>query len=299
MQGKLNPRIVGACLIGFALVAGAYIWTEFNLEPATVQPAAVVVSQTTPRTAIPVFDADQNGVEDWRDEFIDTEPIYVDPIEPTDENYELPDTLTGQLGINFMESYLRSKSYGSFGRSQEELIGDTIDVLAIETAHDLYDTPDITILRDWENEDILTYANTIALAITNNNIVDSEGELFILFDILDGENIDRMTELQALADAYQAMRDETLATPVPAFLQKEHLDLINTYHAIHKDIEAMTITLDDPAFTLMRLKRYEDDAAGLGYALQNMYESLVPYAELLGPEDPAVVFVAFSPEFTS
>jgi hypothetical protein len=61
----------------------------------------------------------------------------------------------------------------------------------------------------------------------------------------------------------------------------------------------MTITLNDPAFALMRLKRYEDDADGLRFALENMYSAFVPYASLVGPNDPALLFAIFSPEFTS
>ncbi len=78
---------------------------------------------------------------------------------------------------------------------------------------------------------------------------------------------------------------------------KEHLDLINTFHAIHKDIEAMSAAIDDPAFALLRLKRYEDDASGLGYAMQNMFFALDDYAHLFKVTDPATLFVIFSPDF--
>jgi hypothetical protein len=120
-----------------------------------------------------------------------------------------------------------------------------------------------------------------------------------LYDIVNNGASDRIDELVALSSTYQAMRDQTLATPVPRPLVKEHLDLINTYHAIHKDIESMTIALEDPALSLMRLKRYEDDAAGLGFALENMYKALLPYSTLLQSDDPALLFALFSPEFTS
>jgi len=299
MQGNLNPRTVGACLIGFALVAGAYVASNFGIEPIEPQTANVISIDSTPRVAIAVEDTDQNGIEDWRDAFVDNEEIVIDTTATSVTDYEPPTTLTGQLGVNFIESYLRSKTYGAFGRSEEELIQDTVEVLASETAHDLYDTPDITILETWTDADILTYANTIALAITNNDIPESENELSILMEVLESGSADRVGELEALATVYQNMRDATLATPVPAFLAKEHLDLINTYHAVHKDIEAMAISLDDPAFGLMRLKRYEDDVDGLEIALENMYTALLPYASLVGPDDPALLFVVFSDDFTS
>jgi len=299
MQGNLNPRVIGSCLIGLALVAGAYTVSNFGIVDLGNQAATVVVSETTSRVAIAVNDADDNGIEDWRDEFVQTEAIVIEPIVPGSV-YVPPTTLTGQLGVNFMESYLRSKTQGSFGRTQEQLIGDAVDVLEFETAHDLYDLPDITIMQAWEDEDVVTYANTIALAIANNNqSAITEGEMFILHDIVTNNAVERVDELVTLSNTYKNMRDQTLATPVPNFLVREHLNLINTYHAIHKDIEAMTISVEDPAFSLMRLKRYEDDATGLGFALRNMYDAIEPYSDLVQADDPALLLVIFSDDFTS
>lgn len=293
MQGNINPRIVGATVIGFAMVAGTYLVTNFN-KPDITQTAQVVAAKPAPRVSIEVVDNDNNGIEDWRDDFITTEPVILDRATST---YTPPDTLTGELGINFMQNIILARGYAPFGRTDDEVISDTVDVLSKETAHDLYDTPDIVILENWTNEDIANYANAAADTITRNNIPYMDGELLILKDILDSGDQSRVTELESLAEVYRKNRDETLEIPVPAFLVKEHLDLINTYHAIHKDIDAMTDALDDPAFTLLRLKRYEDDAAGLGYALQNLYLSLEPHADLFTVDDPAAMFVIFSPDF--
>ena len=285
MQGKLNSKVVGATVVGFAIVIGAYTISSINSDKTIPkQQAAAKASEPEPRVAITVLDENQNGIEDWRDEFITTEPIVITESESTVE-YEPPTTLTGQLGVNFFQDYFEAKSNGPFGRADEEIINNTIEVLEAQTAYDLYDTPDITIMPAATDADILTYANTIALAITNNNIDNIEDELTILKKILEDRQPSPadISKLQAIASAYQSMRDQTLATPVPSFLAKAHLDLINSYHAIYNDIEAMVISVEDPALALMRLKRYEDDATALSYALQNMYDGLLPYAALLGP----------------
>lgn len=297
MQGNMNPKIIGACLVGSALVAGAYVLSDFGVKNIPTQEASVISAEREPRVAIAVTDKDENGIEDWRDEFVTVDPIEID--EATAGVYTPPTTLTDQFGLNYMEGFLRTKVYGPFSQTQEEILDDSYEILKQEATDELFDTPDITVLRNWEGEDILTYANTIALAITNNNIAGAENEVVILDEILQNDSAERIDELQALANVYKNMRDDTIATPVPGFLQKEHLDLINTYHAIYKDIEAMTLSLDDPIVTLMRLKRYEDDATGLGLALENMYSALVPYAELVGPNDPALLFAIYSPEFNS
>ncbi len=296
MERNFNPRVIGACLVGFALVAGAYVLSNFGVSNFQSQPAAVVVAQ--PRVAIEVLDEDRNGIEDWRDEFVTTAPIILDQV---DTDYELPDTLTGQLGIDFIEDLVRSKTAGPFGRTQEEVVGRAIDTMTSQAAYDLYDVPDITVLTQWEDADILDYANTIALTITNNNINNGRGEIDILSDALKDITPDQsyIDELNNISEAYKNMRDIALTVPVPAIAVKQHLDLINTFNALHESIGAMVIAAEDPALALVRIKRYQDDALGLRIALENMYLILEPYASLVGPNDPALSFIIFSPEFNS
>lgn len=296
MQSNLNSKTIGAAVIGFALVGAAFTISSISADREIQQPANVKASEPLPRIAINVADTDNNGIEDWRDEFITTEPIILNQT-TTNSSYTPPDTLTGELGINFMENIIRARGYGAFGRSDDEVIADTVDILGTATANELYDTPDITIIQNYDDQDIVNYANTIAGAIERNNVANVEGELFILNDILVSGDTSRISELQALAAGYTQNREDALLTPVPAFLAKEHLDLINTFHAIATDIDAMATALDDPAVTLLRLKRYEDDATGLAYAMQNMFLALEDYAGLFTVNDPAVLFIIFSPDF--
>ncbi len=281
-------------MIGFALVGAAYTLSNFGQSSfkAPTETAAVV-NAAPARTAIEVVDENNNGIEDWRDDFVTTDPLV---LEDTSTTYTPPDTLTGQLGINFFQDILSSRTHGAFARSDEEIIGNTIEVLRKETGVEIYDTPDIKIIDEWTEDTIRTYANALALAITTNDAVDvKENELYILQDILNRRDQSRIAELDALALTYQKTRDDTLKIPVPAFMAKQHLDLINTYHAIQADITAMTYSYSDPAYTLLRLKRYEEDATGLYLALQNIYKGLEPYASLFTVDDPAVLFVVFSP----
>ena len=106
-----------------------------------------------------------------------------------------------------------------------------------------------------------------------------------------------MSELVTLASVYKNYRDGMLQIPVPAILTKEHLDLINAYHALYNDIDAMTLAQSDPAVTLLRLKRYEEDVEGMAYALDNLYTAIQPFAGLFTTEDPALLFAAFSTSY--
>jgi hypothetical protein len=296
MKGYVNPKVIGATIVGFALIAGAYTVSNFGINQGISQPAAVLTAQAKARAPITVLDNDNNGIEDWRDTFVTTEPIILDRATST---YTPPTTLTGELGINFVENIISARGYGPFGRSDAEVIEDTVDALSNTTAHKLYDTPDVLIIQDWVDQDIVNYANVVATALIKNDLPNMEGELVILQDILTGGNTGRVTELNSLAEAYKRNRDVVIATPAPVFFAKQHLDLINTLHAIHKDIEAMAAAVDDPAFALLRLKRYEDDAKGLGLALNNLLLGLEKYSYLFSADDPAMLFTNFSPNLNN
>ena len=276
MQGPINPKIVGSTVIGFALIAGAYTISNFGEPRRTFEPASVHSAISTERVAIEVVDSNNDGIEDWRDDFITTKTLFLDQATST---YTPPTTLTGKTSINFMESLIRGRGYGPFGSSDEEIIQNTVDTLAETVKTKLYDTPDIILMKDWDTQDVVNYGNTVAATLINNSEKDHEFELEILQDIIVNNNLSRVEELKSLVEVYRGYRDDTLKIPVPELFVKEHLDLINTYQAILADIEAMVVVVEDPIVTLLHLKRYEDDATGLAYALQNMYLALEPYSE--------------------
>jgi hypothetical protein len=242
--------------------------------------------------ALDVRDEDGNGVEDWRDQYFSNNTT-IRSLGTTSTTYEPPSTLTGQIGTEFIQNIIENRIYGAPGGSDEQLIASTIQELEAETSDFLYDTQDVSIITDWEEEDIRAYANVMGASITNNDLGNREGELEILRDILSRDQTERVRELEQIAVYYETVRDEAINTPVPAILAKEHLDLINTYHAVAIDISAMAQVTEDPIRSLMRVRKHSDNSLGLQLALDNMYRALVPYSSLFTTEDPAVVFALF------
>ena len=79
-----------------------------------------------------------------------------------------------------------------------------------------------------------------------------------------------LAELDPIIVGYRAMKKGLLNLTVPARVAGVHLDLINVIEAVASDIEAMRHVFTDPLLTMLRMKRYTDDAAGLYYALKNI-----------------------------
>ncbi len=285
-----NKRIVGAFIVGLALVGLAYTVGSLNTPPPTQ--TASLVTQAPVRTAINVTDTDNNGIEDWRDSYVVAEPIAVST---PGASYEPPETLTGQLGVNFFQNIISARNSQPFGRTDAEVIEDTANLLAEQTAVKLYDIPNISILDNWTDDDIRNYANAMAGIMVRNNVADSDDEISILYDVVRLQQAERVSDLEDIAAAYSGMRDESLEIPVPRIFVKQHLDLINTYNSLAVDIEAMTESSTDPTVAILRIRRYQEDALGLRYALENMYYSIEPYSNLFTKNDTATIFGVFNP----
>jgi len=291
-----NKKVTGAFLIGFALIAGSYVVSNFgkNAEPIT----ANIYTATTPlapRIFIPIVDSDQNGVEDWREDFVSETPLIIDESTST-VPYEMPTSLTDQVGIQLFQSILEAKTMGKVGPSQTEIIQKAADQLR-KTVKDVIYGPNNVTTIPLSPTAVRTYGNTMAQIILNNNQPDSENELTILDRAVKSEDPEELKKLNPLALMYKNLRDQSIATPVPEPFLKQHLDLINTYQALYKNLSDMQLVFSDPVVALMRVKRYQDDAIGLSLALQNIYNMVLPYASVFESNDPAVLFVVFDPNY--
>lgn len=289
MFGHINQKILGSFLVGVALVSGAYIYSNFKFSRVN-QPALLQEATTAPRTAIAVADKDENGIEDWRDTFVTTEAF----IDTATSTYELPTTVTGQLGIQFLEGFIRSKQYGSLGKTKEEVVEATVDSLNRATQQELYDTHDVIIMNTWTDEDIKNYGNAMADAILTNNVSGVDQEINIMNDALNNGKTERLKELEVIADIYTRTLEDSLAIPVPSPFLKQHLDLLNSYRAIQEDIAAMSQVISDPMVTFVRFKRYQDDTLGLRLSFENMNSALAQYSHLFSSSDSAAFFSIFN-----
>lgn len=300
-----NQKIIGAFVVGFALVFGAYTVSNFGFRSQPIQTnqnelqkadndVYAVVGKQVARPYIEVVDADKNGIEDWQEEFVPITPVIIDNASSTVASFSLPQTLTDQVGIQLFQSTLRAKGLGKVGPSKSQVVTETADILRATAIKDvIYDSSSLVVIGNSPTE-IRTYGNAIGQILISNNIPGSEGELAIMQRALQTENPDQLKKLDPIIQMYKNMRDQTLATPVPRGFEKQHLDLINVYQAMYASLDGMKLAFSDPVVALLRIKRYQDDATGLGNALKNMYLTFVPYANLFTDDDPAVVLIAFS-----
>lgn len=293
-----NPKIVGSVLIGCAIVGAAYVLSNFGQVQRPItgggQVAAITTAGPGPaRPAITVVDSNDDGIEDWREEFLSANPVVIDPTNAS--TYTPPDSVTGQVALNFFQDTLQTRGYGPFAPTQEEIIAETIAAIEPAAKDQIIDTNSAIIIETTDTT-IYTYANAIMQVVIDNNQPDLPSDLVMLETLLaDPGNQTLQSQLASKGEAYHRMRDMTLNVPVPDRFLKEHLDLANSYNAVARNIDAMAESMQDPIVSLMRVKRFEDDATGLWLSFQNLFLALEPHAGLFTADDPAVLLVAFSP----
>lgn len=290
-----SKKVQGSILVGLALVGGAYVASNFGsgrVSSRVTQPNQVVyVSE--PREYINVYDSNNDGIEDWREEFARGSTIVINNNNTSQTNFE-PTTVTSNLSVQFMESVIRSRGQGSvIGANLETIVNQTADRAQNLTRDRIYNTRDIIIIPT-DNNSIRTYGNTMGGALIDYNPPNAEDELTVINRALQNNSPEELEKLRPVYEMYGQLRDRALNTPVPDRFVNQHLDLINVYNALYHTLSESALIFDDPVVALMRVKRYQDDATGLAIALRNMYNTLIPHAALFSVEDPAAVFIVFA-----
>lgn len=263
-----RKRIAGAFLIGGALVASAFFVSRSN--SMHMQPGSLSVA-TVERGFIPIEDTNQDGVPNWQEALQQTEPIMLEELSTS--TYEAPKTFTGKFALNFFENYLRSKMYGVFGDTQEEVISESTQALINDTQDVLFVAEDLSLVPSNTPEVLQAYGNEIAKIVLSQH-TGEDNEAIILQDSLRYENKERLDDLEPIAASYVTIVKKMLELPVPQEYAGEHLDLLNAYNAIREDVRGMQKVYEDPMYTFVRMKRYPDDVLGMYNALTSLFDVL-------------------------
>jgi len=292
-----NKQVLGSLLIGFGLVSAAYVASNFGQTTTPTQNLgsvyAVASAQAPERKYIEVVDSTGDGVEDWRAAFAPKTPIMIAQSDEPIPTFT-PETATEIMSVRFFEQIMQAKA--GFGPGQDVIAENTAAQMKQLVEDPIYDRRSITVIPT-TNEAIRTYGNAMGSIILTNNVPGYEDEMTILDRALKTESPEEVQKILPLENAYRKMRDDALKTPVPDSFTKEHLDIINVYNALYLSLRDMRLVFEDPVLSLLRTRRYQDDATGLLLALRNLYFRLEPHANLFTADDPALVLVSFAPNF--
>lgn len=267
----MNPRIVGACIGGLALVVTAYYFSNLDQAVPLDGSLAVVAGQAPDRTYIESKDSNQDGVPDWQEALRSTEPLIIDQATTT---FEVPDTITDQFAVEFFESFVRSKSAGPFGNSNEEIASNAVARLEAQTREEIFGPEDILEVTTSEQTNLQIYGNKIATIITTGYVQNTKNEAEITLDAIRSQDKTKLAALDEKIVAYQNFVDQMLNLTVPQGFLQSHLNLTNSFNAVLNDIRAMQSAFEDPLGALVRLQRYQEDVQALSISLDQLLNQL-------------------------
>lgn len=268
----MNTKILGALVFGVGLIALSIFGAKDQIIANNQAALAAVPPE---RNYIAVADEDGNGIPDWRENLRTAQVITLDnPETLTAASYTPPTTLSGRLAIDLFEQSIYSSQDANNALSQEQVLARVANEIAAAAKDKLYNKTDINTSPVDDPATIRFYGERVAeIAIVNGLPKGTENEVIITRDAVVQDQPEKLTALEPIQAAYEAMLAAMLAEPVPAALAQDHVNIINAYNAIAIDISAMRQSLDDPLYAMTRLKRYEDDVRGLQFALVEMYRN--------------------------
>lgn len=274
-----NRRVAGAFLVGFALIAGAFLVAK---KPATVNPGdglAVAATPSAPRERIEIKDTDNNGIPDWQEALQRTEPIL---LEPVSENYEPPETLTDQFAIDFFKSFVQAGNNPGFGSSPEELAELAMNDLNTIAQDELYGAKDIKVTANADTQFKRQYTNTVFAVLAETKVGQGDKDpIEIVLMAVQNNKPNLLNELDVHIAANTTIRDSLLRMTVPIEYAKQHLNLTNSLTAVIEDLKGFKNASDDPLYTMVRLKRHQEDQAAVLQSLveleQKIFSEPIPF----------------------
>lgn len=284
-------RIGGAFLVATIIIATAFLMKY----GAQTQHAASIeaVSNEPGRSYIEGADSDNDGTSDWEEELREmtlreTEDLPLLEVGTSTES-DGPSTLTESFARSFFESYVRTDVSGALtDETKDTFLTQSTDALRTQINEVLYTKNDIRVGDDSASY-LREYGNTIATIITKHS-VDTENEIEILEHALAADDATLLTPLTNIEGAYDAMLTDTLSVAAPEALVMEHVMLTNALLVVRNDIEAMSLAFDDPLYSLLRVKRYQDDVLALYNSFKNIYVYLYEHGVTYADNEPASMF---------
>ncbi len=272
-------RIGVSLVVGFAIIASAYFLRGSATASTALEDPRALVAAVPQREYQDTKDSDGDGIRDWLEELIGTNPLVNDASStPTLQKKAsttpfVANTETKKFAISFFEDVL--KTHGGKSLSDEEkkaiLDSSTGKFVSLSTST-LFTRSDITILAEGDSENIRSYGNIVGASILAGgaNTKKVEPELVILARALSSDDAKDLADLAIIKAGYANIIEHTLATPVPEPLINDHLLLLNSLEAVRADIEGFQKTFSDPLVSYVRFKRYLSDVKGLTTAIEGI-----------------------------
>jgi len=296
-----NPRVVGALVVGIALVVCAF-YVRGSAANTSLE-AAIAVADT-PRKYVATSDSDGDGMRDWEEELYGTNPAQADKLAQarlTSDSVDretiddIPDSMTKKFAISFFSDYLKQAGTGEemTEEAKTKFLEEAAGYAAQESVDRSFTSADLSLGANNDSDAIRAYGNRVADALTKHT-VSTESEIVILERALQTDNAAELAPLTEIVESYSKSLSDLLTMQVPPAFAEEHLELLNALLAVHNNIAAMQKAFSDALPAMVRFQRHPDDMVALAETLSAIATALRLHGTSYGPDEPGNIWNAFS-----
>jgi len=300
-------RIAGAVCAGVAIIASGYFFRGSATASNDLNDPKTFAVAAPQRIYQDEKDTDGDGIRDWLEELIGTNPLVSDASStasttvashPGTTTPFVADTETKKFAVSFFDDVL--KAHGGKNLSDQEkkaILDSSVGRFVSLSTSTLLTRNDIEITQASDADSIKAYGNALGTVIVQDGKNDQkvESELVILAQALKDDNASELTKLAPIKAGYARMITDAEKVPVPEGLINEHLLFINSLEAVRADIEGFEKTFSDPLMSYVRFKRYISDTQGLGKAIEGVRTGLESAHVVYDKTEPGQFFFSLRP----
>lgn len=233
------------------------------------QDSIVVVSQTdSVREKIEEKDLNNNGIEDWKEQFNASTSVSVDKSVKTPDP---SDNLTELISKDLFAQYIELKKNGAYSSAGVEDIAYGVTNRITEEATDkIFTENDLLINEITDSSTVKTYANSLA-KIRDTYFALNRSDQFVFSGFEDESFLNKMIQTSKL---YGNMTKEISSLSVPRGLIPSHLALLNNYANSEKSLKLFSVIETDPARSLQGINAYLQLQSQEQVILKNIAEYL-------------------------
>lgn len=296
--------------IAILLVGGGFIVAEYRNGKAEAIYSAPITATVTDDdlTNIQKTDSDGDGLADWEEILIGTDPKNADTdhdgtpdgkevqlgrnplvkgpndkisktasadLTKTTENL----TATDKLGRDFFARYMQLRAMGisSDKQSQSEIVNESLRNGSVISRPKTYTSTEILIRSDNNKESVKKYIND-AGAVFKRYSIHSRNETIIAKEAIERKDSNVLKEIDPIIVSYRNTFNGLLKVEVPQAMTQMHVDLINSVNILLFVAEGLRKADVDPLLGIQATSMYIDGVQSFVVA----YNGIKSYLTFLG-----------------
>lgn len=275
-------KVSRSLLISSCVATAILIWSAWSVYGTEGKTGEYVSTNTNKTTLTTETDNDGDGLPDWQEKLIGTDPYSADTdkdgvsdgeevvrnknplIKGPDDVLDSKETRSEWASRDILSAYIGQDGSLKNG-ADPEIVAKKIISQGMDISYKIYKDSDILIDKTASAKE---YGNLAGEIIANNFF---ETNVLAIFQILlSTDNPAISSQLDEPITSFENIRDGLLELHIPTTLSSAHLAIINNFERLSTDLRLMQSVVNDPIGGTAGLKAYLADAEAIETNIDKM-----------------------------